>query len=97
MNVVSVVVAALAGLVLGLFEIVLIARLVLDWVGVLAPTGGGSTIRRAHTITHAMTEPIIAPVCRILRPIRIGSMSLDLAFTAVFLAVVVLRTFLSGV
>jgi len=38
-----------------------------------------------------MTEPVIAPVRRVLPPLRLGTVSIDLAFTAAFLAVVVLR------
>ena len=88
-------VAALLGLVLLLFEIVMIARLVLDWVGVLAPAGAGWA-SRARGVTHAVTEPVLAPVRRVLRPVRLGSVSIDLAFTVVFVAVVVLRTVLAG-
>jgi YggT family protein len=85
------VVGALLGSVLLLFEIVLIARVVLDWVGVLAPAGGGWS-SRARTLTHAVTEPVIAPVRRVLRPIRFGSVRIDIAFTVVFVAVVILRS-----
>lgn len=42
-------------------------------------------------MTHAATEPVIAPVRKVLKPIRIGDFSLDLAFTAVFIAVLILR------
>jgi YggT family protein len=37
-------------------------------------------------------EPVIGPVRRVLKPVRLGSVSLDLAFTAVFAAVIVLRS-----
>lgn len=83
-------VGALLGLVLLLFEIVLVARVVLDWVGVLAP-GGGAVTLRARRITHALTEPVIAPVRRLVRPVRLGSVSVDLALTLVFVAVLLLR------
>ncbi|MHA6793971.1 YggT family protein [Pseudonocardia bannensis] len=82
-------IGALLGTVLLLFQIVLIARLVLDWVGVLA--GGGGWASSARRVTHAVTEPLIAPVRRVLPPVRIGSVSIDLAFTAVFVGVLVLR------
>ncbi len=76
-----------------LFEIVMIARVVLDWTGVLASGGGGpGWAWRARGVTHAVTEPVIAPVRRVLRPVRVGSVSIDLAFTAVFVAVLLLRT-----
>jgi YggT family protein len=84
-------VGALLGLVLLLVELVLVARVILDWVGVLAPAAGGGLVR-ARGWTHALTEPLIAPVRRVLPPLRLGGMSIDLAFTAVFIAVVVLRS-----
>jgi YggT family protein len=83
-------VGALLGSVLLIVELVLIARVVLDWVGVLAP-GGSRGVVTARQWTHRVTEPVIAPVRRVLPPLRLGSVSIDLAFTAVFLAVVVLR------
>jgi YggT family protein len=83
-------VGALLGSVLLVVELVLIARVVLDWVGVLAPGGSGAVVTARHW-THRVTEPVIAPVRRVLPPLRLGSVSIDLAFTAVFLAVVLLR------
>ena len=86
-------VAGLLGVVLLLFELVLIARMVVDWIGVLSPVGGRSDgLSKARRITHTITEPVIGPVRRVLKPTRLGSVSIDLAFTAVFLAVIVLRT-----
>jgi YggT family protein len=85
-------IASLLGLVLLLFQLVLVARIVVDWVGVLSPATAGGGLHQARRITHGITEPVIAPVRRVLRPARIGSVGIDLAFTAVFLAVIVLRT-----
>ena len=84
-------VGSLLGTVLLVVELILLARIVLDWVGVLAPSGGAGLVR-ARGVAHALTEPVIAPVRRVLRPVRLGPVSLDLAFTVVFLAVVVLRS-----
>jgi YggT family protein len=86
-------IAALLRLVLLIVELVLIARVVLDWVGVLAP-GGSSALVRARGWTHAVTEPMIAPVRRVVPPLRMGPVSIDLAFTLVIVAVVVLRSVL---
>jgi YggT family protein len=87
------VVAGLLGIVLLLFELVLIARVIVDWIGVLSPVGGrGSGVDTARRITHGITEPVIGPVRQVLKPVRLGSISFDLAFTAVFVAVIVLRT-----
>jgi YggT family protein len=85
-------VAGLLGFALLLFEIALIARMIVDWTGVLAPDGRGSGLQRARRFTYAITEPVLGPVRRVLRPVRIGSVSIDLAFTAVFIAVIILRS-----
>jgi YggT family protein len=84
-------IGALLGLALLIFELVLVARVVLDWVGVLA-TPGGEGLARARGWTHAVTEPVIAPVHRVVRPVRLGAVSIDVAFSLVFVAVIVLRS-----
>jgi YggT family protein len=43
-------------------------------------------------LSHAVTEPVIAPVRRVLPPVRAGGMSLDLGFTVVFILVLILRS-----
>ena len=89
------VIGSLLSTALLLYLLVLVARMVLDWVGVLATGGGATWMYRARRLTHALTEPVIAPVRRVLPPVRIGSMALDLAFTVVFVAVLVLRSLVS--
>ena len=83
-------IGALLGTVLLLAMLVLLARVVLDWVGVLAPSAGPG-LTRARAIVYRITEPVIAPVRRVVPPLRIGGMAIDLAFTIVFVAVIVLR------
>ena len=84
---------ALVGLVLVLFELVLIVRIVIDLVGSLARPGaryegGLDPVRRA---IYRLTEPVLAPVRRVVRPVRVGGVSFDIAVTLVFVAVIVLR------
>ncbi len=83
-------IGTLLGYALTLFILVLIVRMVLDWTGLVA--GGPSKATRARELTHAWTEPVIAPVRRRLPPLRAGGIGLDLAFTAVFLAALILRS-----
>jgi YggT family protein len=59
---------------------------------VLSPSTGGSGLYQARRITYAITEPVIGPVRRVLKPARFGSVSIDLAFTAVFVAVIIARS-----
>jgi YggT family protein len=84
-------IGALLGYALTAFILVLIARMVLDWTGVLA-NGGPPWAIRARTLTHTWTEPVIVPVRRVLQPIRAGGLSIDLAFTAVFILALLLRS-----
>lgn len=79
------------GYVLTAFLLLLIARLVLDWVKLLSQSSP-DWVDRARDLSHSATEPVIAPVRKILRPVQLGGVSLDLAFTIVFIATLVLRT-----
>jgi YggT family protein len=83
-------IGALVGYALSAFILLLIVRMVLDWTGVLA--NGPQWVGRVRGVTHAWTEPVIAPVRRRLRPVRAGGMAFDLAFTAVFFAALILRS-----
>jgi len=83
-------IGALLGTVLLLAMLVLLARVVLDWVGVLAPSAGPA-LTRARAVVYRITEPVIAPVRRVVPPLRVAGLSIDLAFTIVFVAVIVLR------
>jgi YggT family protein len=47
-------------------------------------------------MAHTVTEPVLAPVRRVLPPVGLGSVSIDLAFTVVFVLVLVLRTIVAG-
>ncbi|MFL6141429.1 MAG: YggT family protein [Labedaea sp.] len=83
-------VGALLGYALTVFVVLLIARMVLDWAGVV--TSGPPWVSRARVLTYAGTEPVLAPVRRVLRPVRAGGFSIDLAFTAVFVVALILRS-----
>lgn len=84
------VIGTLLGYALTVFILLLVARMVLDWTGLLA--NGPRWTSQARRLTHAGTEPVIAPVRRVLRPIRTGGVSFDIAFTVVFFLAIVLRT-----
>jgi YggT family protein len=91
------------GLVLGivslallLFQVLLIVRAVLDWSVVLAgPTAPGSVRGRLTSAVWAVTEPVLAPVRRVLPPLRLGGTAIDLSFIVVLVVIVVLRQLIS--
>jgi len=81
------VVLSVAYLALLIFFILLLVRLVLDWVQVFArswrPTGFVLVIAEA---TYTVTDPPLRLLRRIIPPLRIGSVALDLGFMILFIA-----------
>ena len=82
-------IGAVLGYVVTLFILVMIIRMVLDWLS-MASRGPYWTVR-ARQLAHAGTEPVIAPVRRVLPPVRAGGIGIDLAFTVVFVAALIVR------
>ncbi len=74
-----------------IYFVLLIARLVLDWVQVLSRdwTPKGVVLVLAE-IVYTATDPPLRAVRRVLKPIRIGPVMLDLGFMVVFIAVIIL-------
>ena len=81
-------VLSLIRLVLFLFLIVLFARLVLDMIRMFArdwrPTG---VILVLAVGLYALTDPPIRLFRRLIPPLRVGQISLDLGFTVLFFVV----------
>lgn len=78
-------------LVVLVFFLILLVRLVLDWVQFFArewrPSGVALVVAE---VTYSVTDPPLKALRRILPPVRIGSVSLDLAFMVLFIVVVIL-------
>ncbi|WP_054812968.1 YggT family protein [Nocardia arizonensis] len=84
-------IATVIGYALTLFIIVLIARMILDWAVLLGRTTT-PWVLRARDLAQRVTEPVIAPVRKVLPPVRAGGLAIDLAFTIVFILALVLRS-----
>jgi YggT family protein len=84
-------VLAIVAFLLLLFQLLLIARAILDWVTIASPPTHGSVRARITAGIHALTEPVLAPVRKVVPPLRVGGVALDLSFLVVFLAVLLLR------
>jgi YggT family protein len=86
-------VLAIVSLVLLVFQLLLIARAVLDWSVVLAgPSARGSVRARLTSAVWTVTEPVLAPVRRVIPPVRLGGgASLDLSFIVVLVAIIIIR------
>jgi YggT family protein len=89
-------VLALVSFVLLLVQVLLIVRAILDWSVTLAGPGlPGSFRSRLSVGVRAVTEPILAPVRRVLPPLRIGGVGFDLAFIVVFVAIIIIRSLIA--
>jgi YggT family protein len=87
---------ALVSLVLLLFQLLLVVRAIMDWsVALAGPTTTGSLRYRVTRGVTAVTEPVLAPVRRLIPPLRIGGVGIDLAFIIVFFAIVLLRSLIA--
>jgi YggT family protein len=80
-----------------LFQIALIVRIVFDLVQMFARQWRprGVALVAAHAV-YSVTDPPIKRVRRIVPPLQLGGISLDLAFLIVFIVVVIAMGFVWG-
>ncbi len=82
-------------LVVVLFLIFLLVRAVLDWVQVFArdwrPKGAVLVVAEA---VYTVTDPPLKALRRVIPPLRLGSVSLDVAYMVLFALCWVLLAFL---
>ena len=90
------IVKSVIGFVLYLYLLVLFARLVLGWVQVFSrdwrPKGVVLVIAEA---VYSLTDPPLNALRRVLPPLRIGGVALDLAFFVLVLVIYVLLAIVS--
>jgi YggT family protein len=72
--------------VLQLWVVCAIGRAVLSWF----PLGYDSGWSKLNHLLVRITEPLIAPVRRLLGPVRVGGIGIDLAFLIVVLVIEVI-------
>ena len=78
------------------FLVLLLGRLVLDWVQLLSrewrPTGFVLVLAE---LVYSATDPPLRALRRVIKPVRIGQVQLDLAFLVLFLGLGILRSVLT--
>jgi len=88
--------AGLAYLVVLVFFLLLLVRLVLDWVQVFArdwrPRGVALVVAEA---TYSVTDPPLRALRRVIPPLRLGSVRLDLGFLILMLGCSILLSLLN--
>ena len=83
--------SALIGAVITVAQLLLIGRVVVSWVRVVAGPGLSSPgFTRFESALLRVTEPVLAPIRRVVPPLRLGSVALDLSIPIVFLALALL-------
>jgi len=86
---------ALIGAAITVLQLLLIGRVVVSWVRVLAGPGmSHPAFVRVESALVRVTEPILAPIRRLIPPLRLGSMALDLSIPIVFIALALLSALL---
>ncbi len=79
--------------VLLVFLLFLVFRLIMEWVFQLSrsyrPTGFMTVVLE---ITYTITDPPLRLLRRVIPPLRIGGVALDLAFLVLFILVNILRS-----
>lgn len=91
-------IGGILNLILVLALIVLIARFVLDWVQLLArnwrPTG---IVLIVCEIVYSITDPPLRAVRRILPPLRLGQVMLDLSPMILIIGIYILQAVVAAV
>ena len=59
---------------------ILFPRAILSWF----PASPGGALASVNGVLYRLTEPVLAPVRRLLPPVRAGGMGIDLSFIVVF-------------
>ncbi|GIU83306.1 MAG: hypothetical protein KatS3mg008_0081 [Acidimicrobiales bacterium] len=72
-------------LLLQAYTFILLVRIVLSWF----PLSGGAIVQ-VYDLLRSLTEPVLAPLRRVLPPVRMGAVALDLSPIVVFLVLQVL-------
>ncbi|RUA25029.1 MAG: YggT family protein [Actinobacteria bacterium] len=85
--------ASLICSLLQLYILVLLIRVILSWFPI-SPYGTGATV---VGVLYAITDPILVPLRRMLPPVRLGGMGLDLSPLAAFFGIsMLMRVFCGG-
>jgi YggT family protein len=83
--------------VLLVFLLLLFARFIVDWIMVLARSWRPSGIVAAGLeVVYLTTDPPLRAVRKVIPPLNLGSIRLDLGFMVLLIAVVFLRSIMSG-
>jgi YggT family protein len=79
--------------VLLVFLVLLFARFIVDWILVLSRSWRPSGLMAAGLeVVYSTTDPPLKAVRKVIPPLNLGSIRLDLGFMVLLIAVVILRS-----
>lgn len=81
---------ALIGDVLYLFLLVLFAYAILSWLTYSGRMEYDSPVVKVQRVLGKICEPVLSPVRRLIPPVQVGGVGLDLSVLIVFLVIEVL-------
>jgi YggT family protein len=73
-------------LLLGLYILVLLARMLISWF----PMPEDGVLAALNRFLFAVTEPVLAPIRSLIPPVRTGAMAFDLSPIIVFVAIMLI-------
>ncbi len=84
-------IAAILIWLLDIFRIVLLARIILDWVRAMNPSfrPKGIFLILAE-LAYTLTDWAIKPLSKLIKPIKVGGGYLDLSIIALFVVLIIL-------
>ncbi|HMM97034.1 MAG: YggT family protein [Micrococcales bacterium] len=88
---------AVLAFVVFLYLVVLVGRVVFDWIRILAREWRprGPVLLVAEPV-YTLTEPPLRALRKVIPPLRLGAVSVDLSFMVLFVVVFVLYSVLSA-
>jgi len=82
---------ALVCLLLRLAYYALIVWIILSYVVAFGRLPWGHPVRRVYDGIAAVVNPVLAPIRRVLPPLRLGAMALDLSPLVLFFGILILQ------
>lgn len=77
------------------FRVVLLARVILDWIRTYNPRFSPKGILLVLAeLAYTLTDWAIKPLARLIKPIKVGGGYLDLSILALFVLLIILDTLL---
>jgi YggT family protein len=81
---------ALIGFVLWIFLLILIAYSILSWLTMSGRLNYDSPVFKIQRVLGSICEPVLRPVRKLIPPVQVGGVGIDLSVLIVFLVITVL-------